>query len=144
MLCGEICTIAPKLHGNFIILGTILLYGCFTNFATLSPKILLFLIIATILIETGSYVLRIYVAKGYSVPLAFITNMLPCNLGGIIAANSLLGPFWGIWIWQIVAGKTLLPQMEVINKFILKLSVISLCRSISGFIIVLYAILYII
>jgi hypothetical protein len=144
MYCGVFCTIAPKLHGNSIILGAILLYGIFTDFTTFASWMLFFLVITTILVEISSYLLRIYLTKSYSISRTLAINILAGNLAGVVATNALIGSGWGIWLWQFIAGKTLLPHFDATNTVLRKLVAIALFRIIFGIVIITFALFYII
>lgn len=144
MFCGALCTIAPKLHGIAIIFGAIILYGGFTKFASITPETLLLLTVLTIILETGSYLLRIYLNKRYPISQDFAINSSAGNLAGIIAADALVGSGQGIWLWELIAGKTTLPYIEIINKVLQKLAIIALLRVVCGIFIIVWALVYII
>lgn len=144
MLCGAICTLAPKIHGTIIILAAIFLYGIFTDFASFVPWIVILLSAITLLVEIGSSLLRIYLTKDYAISRLFAINALVGNLAGVIASDAILGSVLGISMWELISGKTLLPRFHVTSKIMLRLASVALFRAVSGIIMIILALFYII
>ena len=50
------------------------------------------------------------------------------NIGGILAADALLGPVLGLLAWEFFAGRTLAPRWDTVGKVILRLAAVATVR----------------
>lgn len=143
MVAGLLCTVSIKMPGTlFILLGTVI-YGMFTDFSTFSTPIIVALTSISVVAEFGGRILRVYLTKDYSVSRGFSVNSSISHIGGVVATNALFGPLWGLIIWELLAGKTLLPRSNTILKIIARLAGVALIRIICGIVMIILVHVYI-
>lgn len=140
---GLTATLFPKLHGTVFILATAFAYGLFTNFQTFNHRLLATLTVLSVVAEVGSGWLRILLTKKYSLSRSFCVNSLVGNLGGVVAADCILGKTVGVVAWQLLAGKTFLPRVNTVMIVLVRLGAIAGLRLLCGFIMEWFIIIYI-
>lgn len=132
MFIGLFFTLSPRLPGTLLILGVAFFYSALTGFSATSPWLIISLIFLTLLAEIGGRVTRIYLTKGFGVPIIFSTDTTVGNLAGIVASDALFGPLLGTVIWELIVGKTLLPRLDTVLKVLSRLALVALIRFVCG------------
>lgn len=143
MMAGLLCTLSVKLSGTLIILLGAVLYGLFTHFVTFAPATMGLLILLSLVSELGGRLLRIYLTKNLLISRDFSINSIVCHFGGLMASNALLGSTLGFFLWELVAGKTLLPKSDTISQILFLLAGVAGIRFICGMAMIIIIHLYI-
>ena len=143
MVTGLFCTVTVKLPGTAIILLGSLFYGVITNFITFTPGITGTLVCISAAAEIGGRILRIYLTRNYSVSRVFSVNCVVSHFSGILASNAMLGPFLGLVVWELIAGKTIIPRGDTIGGVILRLAGVAGFRFLCGIIMIILIHIYI-
>jgi uncharacterized protein YqgC (DUF456 family) len=144
MLIGLCATVVPRLPGTLIILAGIALYGAFTGFQSFTPPLWTTLLILALVAEVGGRFLRYYLTKRYAISRLFATNSTLANTGGILAADAMLGPIFGLIAWELIAGKTLQPRWNTVGKILMRLAAAAVLRLVCGLVMIVLAYIYII
>lgn len=118
---GVICTIAPKLHGTVIILTAAAVYAIVMDISIFQSWIGMLLLLLTVIAEVGVQGGRRVLTRNYKVSRQYSTNTFVCNVAGIIITSALLGVFFGMVIWQVIIGKTLMARLDIVNKILIRL-----------------------
>lgn len=119
------------------------MYGLFTGFTTFLPTVMLLLLLLSAITEVGGRRLRIYLTASYPVSLEFSVNSIVCYLGGMLAYTALLGSTTGFVVWQLLAGKVLIPRTDTIAAVLLRLAGVAGIRFLGGSIMIIIIHLYI-
>ncbi len=143
MVAGLLCTVSIKMPGTLLILLSTVIYGIFTDFSTFSTPLIVVLISISVTAELGGRMLRIYLTKDYSVSREFSVNSSISHIGGVVATNALFGPLWGLIIWELLAGKTLLPRGNTMVKVLTRLAGVALIRIVCGIVMIILVHVYI-
>jgi uncharacterized protein YqgC (DUF456 family) len=143
MLAGLYCTAFPKLSGTLIILAAAIAYWILTGFITYQSWLLYLLIGFAFVAEIGGRVLRIYLTQHEGVTRSFSTDTTVGNIAGLIVADTILGPFTGTVLWELMVGKNLFPRWTTVSKVLKKLAMVALMRFICANIMVFVVIKYI-
>lgn len=143
MVTGLFCTVTVKLPGTAIILSASLFYGAVTNFITFTPVITGMLVGIFAAAEIGGRILRIYLTRNYPVSRVFSVNCVASHFSGILASNALLGPFLGLVVWELIAGKTIIPRGDTIGGVILRLAGVAGFRFLCGITMIILIHIYI-
>ncbi|SMC59818.1 Protein of unknown function [Sporomusa malonica] len=143
MLVGLLCTISAKLPGTLIILLGAALYGLFAGFLTFAPWIIVMLICLVVIAELGGRALRIYLTRNYPVSRVFSVNSVISHVAGMLASDALLGPVLGLVVWELVAGKTLIPRSDSVLSVLYRLAGVALLRFTCGLIMIVLINMYI-
>lgn len=122
ILIGVICTIAPKLHGTIIILTAATIYSIVMDISIFQSWIGMLLLLLTFIAEVGVQGGRRVLTRDYKVSRQYSTDTFVCNLAGIIIASALLGIFFGMAIWQILIGKTIMARLDIVSKILIRLT----------------------
>ena len=143
MMAGLFCTLSVKLSGTLIILLGAVLYGVFTDFTTFTSETIGLLILVSLISELGGRIVLRYLSGKLPVSRDFSINSTVCHFGGILASDALLGSVFGFLLWELVAGKTLLPHSDTVSKVLLRLLGLAVFRFICGIIMIVIIHLYI-
>jgi len=142
MLFGLVGTLVPKIPGTIIIFLAILVYGGITDFAGFAPWIWIALISLIVAAEVGGRWLRIYMTQRFSLSRRLSTSTAVAHLGGILAADALLGPVLGLIVWELIAGKALEPHSSTMSKILFRLAVVAALRFICGLAMIALTLMY--
>ena len=93
--------------------------------------------------EVGGRMLRLYLTRRYSLSRVFCVNSTVGNIGGILAADALLGPVLGLLAWEFFAGRTLAPRWDTVGKVILRLAAVATVRFGCGILMIVLVFVYI-
>ena len=142
MLVGLTLTLLPRLPGTVVILGAAVLYigAAGTDAPSWVAAALAVLAFAA---EVGGRMLRLYLTRRYSLSRVFCVNSTVGNMGGILAADALLGPVLGLLVWEFFAGKTLAPRWDTVGKVILRLAAVATLRFGCGILMIVLVFVYI-
>ncbi|WP_371370739.1 DUF456 family protein [Sporomusa aerivorans] len=143
MVIGLFCTLTVKLPGTLIILLGAVLYGLFTDFVTFTPWIIALLVIISISAEAGGLAYRKYLTKKYAISSAFSVNSTVSHIAGILVSAALLGPVIGFGVWELIAGKTLLPRGNTTTQILVRLVGFAGVRMVCGAIMIMMIHIYI-
>ena len=143
MLAGLISTVSVRLPGTVIILLGAILYGAATGFLTFTLQITGFLLVLTVAAELGGRVLRIYLTRDIPVSRVFSVNSTVTHIAGMLASDALLGPVLGLTVWEIIAGKTLIPRSDHVLRVIFRLAGVAVLRFVCGVVMIVLVNLYI-
>lgn len=142
MLIGLALTLLPRLPGTLVILGAAVLYIGVTG--TAAPAwVAAALAVLAFAAEVGGRMLRLYLTRRYSLSRVFCVNSTVGNIGGILAADALLGPVLGLLAWEFFAGKTLAPRWDTVGKVILRLAAVATVRFGCGILMIVLVFVYI-
>lgn len=144
MIAGLFLTVSVKLPGTLIILLAAAIYGLFTDFTTFLPWTTGLLIFLTLVSEFGSRILRERLVSKFRVSGEFSVNSIVCQFGGMLACDALLGSVVGLLIWELVAGKNLLPRSDTMAQVLLRLAGVAAFRFLCGVSMVVIIHMYII
>lgn len=144
ILIGQMCTLAPALHGSFIIFVAAGIYVSIVGLNVFPLEILLTLLVLVVIAEIGGRWLRIYLTKNSKVSREYSVNTTVCNVAGIIVADAFLGSLVGITIWELAVGKALLPRFDSISKVLGSLVLVAALRFLCGMIMVIIICTYVI
>ena len=142
MLLGLVGTLVPKIPGTIIILFGALLYGLTTNFAGLTPWLVMILVALVLIAEIGGRLLRVWLTKRYYLSRQFSTNVSTGNIAGVVAADALFGAQLGGLLWELVAGKIFFPRWSTIGKVITGLAIAAIFRLLCGMVMILLIVIY--
>lgn len=131
---GEVCTLVPQVPGTLIIMSGALLYGYVTDFVTFNKWVVIWLVLLIALAEIGGRVLRVYLTSRYKTSASFSINTTAGNIAGLVAVDAILGPVIGTIIWELVAGKILMPRWDTVSKVLVRLAAVSALRFLCGLI----------
>ncbi|WP_094603347.1 hypothetical protein [Sporomusa silvacetica] len=143
MMTGLFCTMSVKLSGTLIILLGAVIYGLLTDFVTFTPETIELLILLSLISELGGRILRIYLTENLPVSRDFSINSPVCHFGGILASDALFGSVLGFLLWELVAGKTLLPHSDTVSQGLLRLIGVAVIRFVCGITMIVIIHLYI-
>ncbi|WP_425061199.1 DUF456 family protein [Sporomusa carbonis] len=143
MLIGLLCTASKRFPGTLIILFGATLYGVITGFVTFTPVIAIILTVLAVVAEVGGRVLRIYLTQRYSVSRMFSVNSTVSHFAGMLASDVLLGPILGLVVWELIAGKTLIPRTDTISQILFRLAGVAMLRFVCGLTMIVLIIIYI-
>jgi uncharacterized protein YqgC (DUF456 family) len=143
MLTGLAGTVAPRLPGTILIFGGAVFYGLSNRVENFTPLIWTVLVVLTAVGEIGGRWLRVLLTRKYSLSRLFSTNSVVGNIGGILAADALLGPVLGIIVWELIAGKTLQPRGEALTAILFRLASIAALRFVCGLIMLVVMLIYV-
>lgn len=143
MLIGLFFTLSAKVPGTLIILIGAAVYGIYTDFITILPWKMYLLLFLAAVSELGGRILRIIITDSCSLSRSFSINSAVCHLGGMLACTALLGSLSGFMLWQLVAGKTLVPRHNTIAQVLLRLAAVAGVRFICGCVMIVIIYLYI-
>lgn len=132
MLTGLFCTLTQKVPGTCLILLGAVLYVAFTGYVNVTPWLVTLLVFISIIAEIGGRALRIYLTRKYSVSRIFSVNCTATHFAGMLATNALLGPMLGLVVWELFAGKTLIPHGDAVKNVLLRLAGVALLRFACG------------
>ena len=132
MITGVLCTLTVKLPGTLIILSGTFLYGMYTGFITFSTPIIILLIGIAGLTELGGLLARKQLTKNYPVSPVFSVNSIVGHVAGILVSAALFKPAAGFVLWELFAGKTLLPRGDSIVQVLVRLAGVAVVRLLSG------------
>ncbi|MDT8901021.1 DUF456 family protein [Anaeroselena agilis] len=142
MLAGLTLTLMPRLPGTLFILGAAIVYLWVAG-ATAPPWIMAALVVLSFTAEVGGRLLRIFLTRRYSLSRVFCVSSSVGNIGGILAADALLGPVLGLLAWEFFAGKTLAPRWDVVARVLLRLAAVATLRFGCGLLMVVLVLVYI-
>ncbi|SCM80182.1 conserved membrane hypothetical protein [uncultured Sporomusa sp.] len=142
MVTGLFCTVTLKLPGTLLILLGAAFYGAVTGYVSVAPWLVALLVLISITAEVGGRVLRLYLTRNYSVSPVFSVNCTATHLAGMLATNALLGPLLGLAVWELVAGKTLLPRGDTVTSVLLRLAGVACLRFACGLIMIVLIHMY--
>ncbi|MBP2634138.1 MAG: hypothetical protein H6Q72_45 [Firmicutes bacterium] len=143
MLIGLFFTLSAKVPGTLLILIGAAVYGIYTDFITFLPWEIYLLLFISAVSELGGRILRITLTDNCALSRSFSINSIVCHLGGMLACTALLGSLSGFVLWQLVAGKTLVPRNNTIVQVLLRLAAVAGVRFICGCIMIIIIHLYI-
>jgi uncharacterized protein YqgC (DUF456 family) len=142
MLVGLALTLMPRLPGTLVILGAAVLYLGAAG-AAAPPWVVAALVVLSFAAEVGGRMLRLYLTRRYSLSRVFCVNTSVGNIGGILAADALLGPVLGLVVWEFFAGKTLAPRWDTIARVLLRLAAVAAVRFGCGLLMIVLVLVYI-
>jgi len=129
---GLFFTLSAKIPGTLIILTGGAVYGAYTDFITFSPWKIYLLLVLSVVSELGGRILRVTLTDKCEISRSFSVNSIVCHLGGMLACTALLGSLSGFLVWQLVAGKTLVPRNDTILQILLRLAGVAGIRFLFG------------
>jgi uncharacterized protein YqgC (DUF456 family) len=142
MLVGLMLTLLPRLPGTLVILGAAALYiGAAGGDAP--AWVVAALAVLSFTAEVGGRLRRLYLTRRYSLSRVFCVNSTVGNIGGILAADALLGPVLGMLVWELFAGKTLAPRWNTVGKVLLRLAAVAMVRFGCGLLMIVIVLVYI-
>lgn len=141
---GEVGTLAPQVPGTLIIILGAVLYGYATDFVTFNKEIVMWLAALSALAEFGGRMLRVYLTRRYATSASFSVNTTAGNLAGLIAVDAILGPVVGTIIWELIAGKILMPRWDMVSRVLIRLAAVSALRFLCGLIMTYIIVVYIV
>lgn len=144
MLIGLICTLFPRFPGTVIIFSGAIVYGFLTEFVSFELWMLISLVIIMVFAEVGGRWLRFYLTRRYSLSPLTSTNSAVGNIAGVVASDALLGPLLGMALWQLIAGKTLLPRADTAFQVLSQLAIVATMRFLCGIMMILIIFVYIV
>ncbi|EAX46767.1 hypothetical protein TcarDRAFT_0432 [Thermosinus carboxydivorans Nor1] len=144
MLSGLVGTLSPKIPGTVIIFVVTVLYGAATEFSTFRPWLTLLLCLLMLTAEVGGRWLRVYLTRQDRLSRVFCTNAAVGNIAGIVAADAIFGPIFGIFLWELVAGKTFMPRWNTVAKVLVRLVAAAALRFICAILMIILIFVYII
>ncbi len=142
MLVGLALTLLPRLPGTLVILGAAVLFIGVSG-TDAPPWVVASLTVLSFAAEVGGRMLRLYLTRRYSLSRVFCVNSTVGNIGGILAADALLGPVLGLLAWELFAGKTLAPRWDTIGKVLLRLAAVATVRFGCGLLMIVLVMVYI-
>lgn len=142
MLVGLTLTLLPRLPGTLVILGAAVLYLGVTG-SDAPPWVVAALAVLSFVAEVGGRMLRLYLTRRYSLSRVFCVNSTAGNIGGILAADALLGPVLGLLVWEFFAGRTLAPRWDTVGKVLLRLAAVATVRFGCGLLMIVLVMVYI-
>jgi uncharacterized protein YqgC (DUF456 family) len=142
MLTGLAGTLLPKIPGTLLIFFAILGYGALTGFAGFAPWIWTAFILLVLVAELGGRWLRIYLTQRFSLSRELSTGNAVAHLGGILAADALLGPVLGLIVWELIAGKALEPHGTTMSRILFRLTAVALLRFLCGLAMLVLVLVY--
>lgn len=142
MLVGLGLTLLPRLPGTLVILGAAILYLGAAGTAA-PPWVVAALAVLAFVAEVGGRLLRLYLTRRYSLSRVFCVNSTVGNIGGILAADALLGPVLGLLAWELFAGKTLAPRWDTVGRVLLRLAAVAMVRFGCGLLMIILVFVYI-
>jgi uncharacterized protein YqgC (DUF456 family) len=142
MLAGLTLTLLPRMPGTLVIMGAAVLYLGATG-APAPPWVIAALVVLAFAAEVGGRMLRLYLTRRYSLSRVFCVNSSVGNIGGILAADALLGPVFGLVAWEFFAGKTLAPRWDTIARVLLRLAAVAVVRFACGLLMIVLVLVYI-
>ncbi|MDR3562734.1 MAG: DUF456 family protein [Negativicutes bacterium] len=128
MMAGLFGTLVPRIPGTVLIFCGALFYGAVSGFYAVAPWIWTLLLVLLAVAELGGRWLRVVLTRRFSMTRLFATNSTIANLGGILAADALLGPALGLIAWELIAGKALEPRGNTVAKILLRLAAVAILR----------------
>jgi len=140
MLLGLSLTLAPRFAGTVIILFGAVLYEFITGFSTMIIWVWVLLLGLTVLAEGGGRMLRNYLTRRSQAARSFSASATVGHIGGVLAANALLGPFWGVILWELIIGKTMVPRWDFIYAVIIRMAAAATLRFMSGVVMIVLVI----
>jgi uncharacterized protein YqgC (DUF456 family) len=135
MLAGLACTLLPKLPGTLIIYAGAIFYGYFTDFSGFGSRTIWVMSALVCIGEFGGRALRQQLIKGLPFSPGFSTNTTVGNVAGIIVSDALLG-MAGLIVWQMIAGKTLYPRWDTVNRALVRMMAAAIVRFVCGMIMI--------
>ncbi len=142
MLIGLGLTLLPRLPGTLVILGAAVLYIGAAGIAA-PPWVVAALTVLAFVAEAGGRLLRLYLTRRYSLSRVFCVNSTVGNVGGILAADALLGPVLGLLAWELFAGKTLAPRWDMVGRVLLRLAAVAMVRFGCGLLMIVLVLVYV-
>jgi hypothetical protein len=106
-------------------------------------KIFLLLAALSMIAEGATRLLPTVLRKYFSVDVKFSVNTTVCNLAGIVIFCRFLGNFTGTLLWELIAGRLLLPRNDGMGWGLLILAGVAVLRVVCGFSMVILTIHYI-
>lgn len=143
MLVGLVLTMLPRLPGTLIILGAAALYMAMAGQVAFPPWVTAALIVISFAAEVGGRMLRLHLTRRFALSRAFCVNSTVGNLGGILAADALLGPVAGLLLWELFAGKTLAPRWDTVGRILIRLAAVAAFRFGCGLLMIILVLVYI-
>ena len=132
MLLGLSLTLVPRFAGTVIILFGAVLFEFITGFSTMITWVWAMLLGLTVSAEAGGRILRNYLTRRYHASRNLSVNATVGHIGGVLAANALLGPFWGVILWELIIGKVMAPRWDFIYAVLIRLAAAAALRFVSG------------
>lgn len=142
MLTGLVGTLLPRLPGTIIIFLAVLGFGALTGYAGFVPWLWTAFIFLMAAAELGGRWLRIYLTRRFSLSRQLSTSAAVTHIGGVLAADALLGPVLGLIVWELIAGKTLEPHGTTMGKILFRLAAVALLRFICGLVMIILVFMY--
>ncbi|WP_093794604.1 DUF456 family protein [Sporomusa acidovorans] len=136
MMIGLFCTVSVKLPGTLLILLAVAFYGTATEFVSFSSRSVGLLLFISIVSELGGRILQSYWLAKFPVTREFSVNSAVCHLGGMLVCDLLLGANLGFVVWEMIAGKTFIPQSDTVIQVLLRLAGVAVFRFMCGFIMI--------
>lgn len=143
MLVGLVFTLFPRLTGTLVIFAGAALYLVSAGTAAAPPWVLASLVSLSFTAEVGGRLLRHYLTRRYAVTRAFSVNTTLGNIGGIVAADALLGPVLGLLAWELIVGKTLAPRWDTVGQVLVRLFAAAAIRFACGLLMIILVLVYI-
>lgn len=63
-------------------------------------------------------------------------------MGGILAADALLGPVLGLIVWELIAGKALQPHGTTMGNMLFRLAAVAMLRFLCGLVMIGLVLMY--
>ncbi len=143
MFVGLLMTLLPRACGSLIIGGAVILYAVAAGPAVVPSWLWAALAVLAALAEIGGRLLRLALTRRFSLSRRFCLGSSLGNVGGVLAADALLGPVIGFLVWELVAGKTLAPRWDMVGRVLLRLAAAAAVRFTCGLIMIILVLLYV-
>ena len=142
MLIGLALTLLPRFFGTLVILAAAAAYMLAAGPADAPSWVGGALILLTIAAEAGGRVLRLYLTRLFPLSGPFCVNGTIGNIGGVLAADALLGPVFGLLVWELIAGKTFAPRWDTVSRVLLRLAAAAAFRFGCGLLMIILVIVF--
>lgn len=143
MAVGLVLTLLPRYPGTAVIFAGAVLYGYFTGFSSFAPWLVKTLVALMLLAEVGGRCLRLCLTRRFTLSRRFAVDGTMGNIGGVLAANALLGPILGVIVWEVISAKTFEPRLATVGKILGRLAAAAALRLACGLAMVLVVAVYI-
>lgn len=127
-LIGLAGTLVPRIPGLPLIFLAAVFYGTVTAFVTLQPAVAVALLLCLVAGELGGRWLRVYLTRCFHISRRYSTDSLVSSIAGVVISDALLGSLWGIVLWELCIGKSLLPSWHTSLRIVAYLAGAALWR----------------
>lgn len=144
ILAGIALTLFPRYPGTLLVLAGAVFYGLFAGFGGFSGELVAALLSLAAVAEIGGRWLRVLLTAKFPFTAAFCSASTAGNIGGIIAADAVIGPVAGLAAWEALAGKTLSPHWSTVSRVLIRLAAVAALRFLCALVMFVLIMIYII